>query len=225
MHPSRRPGVGRTGRPGDYRRGDGAPAPDDPQNPGPPRRIVRRPISRTRRVVCVARHVLAAVDPERYDAEPVGITRDGDWVLAEGAVARARRRRRSASTPSHRRRPSRRRVADARLADKTRAARRSTHGGTPRSCTVPSARTGRCRGCSSWPACPTSAPECSPRRCAWTRSRQRTTSPPMASRSAAIAGSPSTPPPTAACADRTAPSPRSPPSSRPRWQNSACRCS
>ena len=34
-----------------------------------------------------ARHVLAAVDPERYDIEPVGITRDGDWVLAEGAVA------------------------------------------------------------------------------------------------------------------------------------------
>ena len=39
-------------------------------------------------VSCVsARHVLAAVDPARYDVEPIGITRDGSWVLAEGAVA------------------------------------------------------------------------------------------------------------------------------------------
>ena len=39
-------------------------------------------------VSCVsARHVLAAVDPARYDVEPIGITRDGAWVLAEGAVA------------------------------------------------------------------------------------------------------------------------------------------
>ena len=38
-------------------------------------------------VSCVsARHVLAAVDPARYDIEPIGITRRGDWVLAEGAV-------------------------------------------------------------------------------------------------------------------------------------------
>ncbi len=37
-------------------------------------------------VSCVsARHVLAAADPDRYDIEPVGITRSGDWVLAEGA--------------------------------------------------------------------------------------------------------------------------------------------
>ena len=37
-------------------------------------------------VSCVsARHVLAAVDPDRYDVEPIGITRDGGWVLAEGA--------------------------------------------------------------------------------------------------------------------------------------------
>jgi len=38
-------------------------------------------------VSCVsARHVLAALDPARYDVEPVGITRDGEWVLAEGAM-------------------------------------------------------------------------------------------------------------------------------------------
>jgi len=39
-------------------------------------------------VSCVsARHVLAAVDPTRYDVEPVGITRTGEWVHAEDAVA------------------------------------------------------------------------------------------------------------------------------------------
>lgn len=38
-------------------------------------------------VSCVsARHVLGALDPARYDVEPVGITRDGAWVLAEGAM-------------------------------------------------------------------------------------------------------------------------------------------
>ncbi len=39
-------------------------------------------------VSCVsARHVLAAADPARYSIEPVGITRDGEWVLAEAASA------------------------------------------------------------------------------------------------------------------------------------------
>jgi D-alanine-D-alanine ligase len=38
-------------------------------------------------VSCVsARHVLAALDPARYDVEPIGITRDGEWVLAEAAM-------------------------------------------------------------------------------------------------------------------------------------------
>ncbi|MET0825468.1 MAG: D-alanine--D-alanine ligase family protein [Acidimicrobiales bacterium] len=39
-------------------------------------------------VSCVtAKHVVAAADPGRYDLEPVGITRDGDWVRAEDARA------------------------------------------------------------------------------------------------------------------------------------------
>ena len=39
-------------------------------------------------VSCVsARHVLSAGDPDRYDVEPIGITRGGEWVLAEGATA------------------------------------------------------------------------------------------------------------------------------------------
>ena len=38
-------------------------------------------------VSCVsARHVVAAADPERYDVEPVGITREGRWVRAAAAI-------------------------------------------------------------------------------------------------------------------------------------------
>jgi D-alanine-D-alanine ligase len=37
-------------------------------------------------VSCVtAAHVLAAVDPAHYRVTPIGISRDGDWALAEGA--------------------------------------------------------------------------------------------------------------------------------------------
>ena len=39
-------------------------------------------------VSCVtASHVLAAADPDRYRVEPVGITRDGQWVRADAARA------------------------------------------------------------------------------------------------------------------------------------------
>lgn len=39
-------------------------------------------------VSCVtARHVLAAVDPNKFRVEPVGITRDGEWVRADSAIA------------------------------------------------------------------------------------------------------------------------------------------
>ena len=42
-------------------------------------------------VSCVsAYHVLRAVDPERYDVEAVGITREGRWVRADEAVAALR---------------------------------------------------------------------------------------------------------------------------------------
>ncbi len=38
-------------------------------------------------VSCVsARHVAAAMDPSRYSVIPVGITRDGDWVLPEASL-------------------------------------------------------------------------------------------------------------------------------------------
>src|SRR6478672_4857493 len=39
-------------------------------------------------VSCVsASHVLRAVDPDRYEVIPVGITRDGRWITAEAAAA------------------------------------------------------------------------------------------------------------------------------------------
>jgi len=34
-----------------------------------------------------ASHVMSAIDPDRYEVVPVGITRDGDWQLAEEALA------------------------------------------------------------------------------------------------------------------------------------------
>ena len=43
-------------------------------------------------VSCVsAFHVLRAVDQDRYDLEAVGITREGDWVRADDAIAALRR--------------------------------------------------------------------------------------------------------------------------------------
>ena len=44
-------------------------------------------------VSCVsASHVLRAVDPDRYDIVPIGITREGRWVLAEQAAELLARR-------------------------------------------------------------------------------------------------------------------------------------
>ena len=54
-----------------------------------------------------------------------------------------------------------------RRARSRRPSRTSTS--SSRCCTGRSARTGRCRDCSSSPVFPTSAPACSPRRSAWTR--------------------------------------------------------
>lgn len=40
-----------------------------------------------------ARHVMAALDPDRYDVVPIGITRSGEWRLAESASERLRARK------------------------------------------------------------------------------------------------------------------------------------
>ena len=45
-------------------------------------------VSAEHEVSCVtASHVLRAVDPERYDLVPVGITKDGEWQLSDSTVA------------------------------------------------------------------------------------------------------------------------------------------
>ena len=63
-----------------------------------------------------------------------------------------------------------------------RAAACSAPTSSSRSCTGRSARTGRSRACSSCSTCPTSAPACSPPRCAWTRWSSRRCWPPRTSR-------------------------------------------
>ena len=92
-----------------------------------------------------------------------------------------------------------------------RAARRRRR--LPACCTGRSARTGRCRACSSCSTCPTSAPACSPPRCAWTRSSSRRCWPPPPCRRC----------PTPACASRAGA--RSPRPCGASWPRSACRCS
>ena len=95
-------------------------------------------------------NVLAAVDRDRYDVVPVGITRDGRWV-----VGRRRHRRRcdgrrhGAPLPRRRRR---RRPSSSRC----RRCRRATgeRSSSCRCCTARWARTAPCRACSSWPASP-----------------------------------------------------------------------
>ena len=94
-----------------------------------------------------ARSVVAALDPERYEAPTIEIGRDG----ALGAPAA--RRRSWLTVPERRRReslpvptataPAALGAVDVVLPDPARAR---------------SARTGRCRACSSSPACRTSAP-------------------------------------------------------------------
>ncbi len=114
---------------------------------------------------CVsAGSVLAAIDRERYDVVPVGISREGRWVLAaddpqrlaitggelpevagDGAAVVL------SGDPTHRGLDGLRAGADAR-----RSSARSTS--SCRCCTARTARTAPCRACSSWPACPTSGP-------------------------------------------------------------------
>ena len=101
-------------------------------------------------------HVLRAVDPDRYDIEAVGITREGAWVRADDAIAALSRRRRRlparATAPSPPRgRRHRRRAAARRAPGRSATTSRSS---CSRSSTAPGARTARCRGCSSWPTCP-----------------------------------------------------------------------
>ena len=164
-------------------------------------------VSAERDVSCVsAAHVLAAIDAERFDVVPVGIDPEGRWLLADEAKALLDSGRTGEIGGSVE-------VVGTELEPLPAVAPRSR---ASRSWSCPSstdrwARTAPCRGCWSWPACPTSAPACSGRRRAWTRWRPRpwprrpgcprsATWPPATSRS-------------------------TPPSGPMRWRRSGCRCS
>src|SRR3972149_3503004 len=93
-----------------------------------------------------AASVIAALDRARFEPVPIGITLEGRW-LGGGDPLRAlseEAARRALTSGGHEEGVKRARAGRARMA--------------------PS------RGCWSWPGCPMSAPACSPRRWAWTRS-------------------------------------------------------
>ena len=114
-----------------------------------------------------AASVIRALDPEKYEAVPIGITKDGRWLVGTGAqkmlseVLKSGERVSTASR-SHGRR--------------SRAAR-FTAQGIPASrwmlyfpfCMARSVKTARCRACSNSLACPTLAQACSRRPWAWIR--------------------------------------------------------
>ena len=119
--------------------------------------------------------------PDAYEVVPVGITREGRWVLT-GGDPEVLRDRAAGSCPRpwpvrHRGgaagRPDRRRSAwwSSRAPGRGRAARRGR--GLPGAARRRTARTAPSRACSRWPACPTSAPACWPARRPWTRSSPR----------------------------------------------------
>src|SRR3954454_1738662 len=77
--PEERPGTGRVG----------ATMSEDQQTRKPRIAVVFGGRSSEHAISCVtAGSVLQAIDPERYDVVPVGITRDGRWVLESGEPER-----------------------------------------------------------------------------------------------------------------------------------------
>ncbi len=150
----------------------------DPQKP--PRRarvaVVFGGRSTEHAVSCVsAGSVLAAIDRDRYDVVPVGISREGRWVLAADDPAGAGHHRRSScprwpATAPRSCSPATRPTAGSPSTSRGRCPSSSARSTSScRCCTAPTARTARCRDCSSWPACRTSGPGCSRRRPPWTR--------------------------------------------------------
>ncbi len=59
-----------------------------PETPRPRLVVLFGGVSAERDVSCVsAAHVLAAIDPERFDVLPIGVDPEGRWLLADGAKA------------------------------------------------------------------------------------------------------------------------------------------
>ena len=114
-----------------------------------------------------AASVIRALDPEKYEAVPIGITKDGRWLVGRGAhtmLAEVLKEGERVSLP----------------ADPTSAALvRLAQGNEHRSVALDKAmfpvlhgtfgEDGTVQGLWSWPAYPTSAPECFVTPWAWTR--------------------------------------------------------
>ncbi len=113
-----------------------------------------------------ARSVVDALDPDRYETRTIEIGRDGAWALPPGAAAVGAPGRQGGLARADGVRPT---------------GSRSRRRGDAHSPRARSARTGRCRACSSSPTSHTSAQASPPPRCAWTRTCSR--------RCSAIAGS------------------------------------
>ena len=127
------------------------------------------------RVSCVsAGSVLAAIDRERYDVVPVGISREGRWVLAADEPDRLAisgdRLPEVEDRPAPSCSPATRPSAGWPCTSPARCPASSARSTSScRCCTARTARTAPCRACSSWPACPTSGRASSPSRPRWTR--------------------------------------------------------
>ncbi len=122
--------------------------------------------------------VLGAIDRDRYEVVPIGIARDGRWVLTSGDPARLALTSGSlpsvdeVATPGVSVTPTAGAAAGRSCSAGPRRCRLSSVRSTSwcRCCTEPSARTGRSRGCSRWPGSSTRARGCSPVPRGWTRS-------------------------------------------------------
>ena len=100
--------------------------------------------------------VAKALDPDKYEIVPVGITTEGHWLRASGAQAMLESGERNALPAAFEVQGELRSGTDG-----VDAPRTSTSTSCCRCCTDRTARTGLCRACSSWPDFRTSARACS----------------------------------------------------------------
>ena len=123
--------------------------------------------------IASAASIFTHLDPERYEAVPIRIEKDGRWVLS--AAAPTARSAAAVIAESQTTRLDEPGASDALVTAgagevEPTAALRTTHVDVVfRFCTVRTGKTGRCRGCWSSRAWRTWAPVYSDRRSAWTR--------------------------------------------------------
>ena len=150
----------------------------DDRRPAPRRGPVRRAVRRAEISCLSARSVIDALDPATTSrCVPIGIARDGRWHVLPGPPALPAETGRMPEVHRRRRRVGRARGGDGSRELVPRTARARPIDVVFPVCTVRTARTARSRGCSSWPACPTSAPACWGPRSGWTRPCRRPCSP------------------------------------------------